>query len=385
MMIQAKNHMSISLNSNPPTLNIMKIKTNWTASLLAIVLLSGCAADTSEKTYAVIPVADAIGVEVKELDSKDISFVNSTVIPLELTDESMLGRVRVTNEGDGKLVMNSGEVIFFFDAKTGKHLSSISRKGRGSSEYLYCHNAIVNYDKNKVYVLDNGKISSYTFDGDYVKTVKNDSISSFATLNDDVYVAYNNPQSDHVYNYSLYDSDWNYIKGYDKYKEEAGANPHYINVLGCEIFNDKLYTYKDNSFYEITENEFKQALFLDKGAYSIPASVLGDMSKKTERMKYVWGDYGRIAGDYLLYDYVYNNKKHYDIWNISKGELVYRTTASGRGDKIGFPVNHNGTTVYMWPQYVQDNALYGILSADDVEKLGIENNDNPVVMRVEIQ
>ena len=361
----------------------MKNKTNWIASALALVLLSSCEVDTAEKSYVVIPVVDAIGVESKKLDDKDITFVNPTIIPLELTDKSMLGDVTIIGDEDGKLVVNDGQSVCLFNSSDGKYISSISHKGRAANEYLYCYQSVVDFKDSTIFILDEGKILSYTFDGDHIKTVRNDSIASMSQLNDDVFVAYNDPHSEHSYNYSLYDRDWNYIKGLYPFTKKEGVNPNVTSILTGRKFNDKLYTYIDNSFYEITNNDFQQSIFIDKGEYAMPAELLGSAKSS----KYItWDNNGMIVGDYLFYLYSYNDKLYLDIWGISKGELLYRSTMSRLGDgEMGFPVKYNGTTVYMWPRYVQGNALYGVLSADDVEKLGVDNNDNPVVLRVEIQ
>lgn len=89
-------------------------------------------------------------------------------IPLETTDESLVGNISKLLYEDGKLIVVDKEnnKILVFDAATGKFLNCIGHQGRGPKEFISLRDVVV--ADGKLYVLDMGKILTYKLSGEFV-------------------------------------------------------------------------------------------------------------------------------------------------------------------------------------------------------------------------
>ena len=353
-----------------------------TTIFMFLLLVSSC---SKEKLSDSLPVHALIGEGNTELTDKTI-FKNIKNISLETTEESLLGdNFRIISVDNEFIVLTERATVYFFDSNSGKYISSIARKGNGPEEYNTISDAIVDFKNEEIHIYDGNtnKIQLYSFNGGYKKTIMNDSIGTVNAFDDETFITYNSPTQTHTYNYALYDKQWNYIKGLNKRSEKENVitkNPSLVKYLSCFIFNNKSYTYKDNTLFEINESGFVPFLFIDKRGYAIPSEIMNDLSKKDKRANYIWGDFGRLAKNYFFFQYYYDYKKYKDIWDLSSKKLIFRNIASTRADKDGMSIDYNNNTLHVWPKHVQNNILYCILPSEDIS----ENEENPSILRIEL-
>lgn len=156
-----------------------------------------------------------------EFQSTDIDLLeNVTLVPLETTDESLLGECHIIDTYTDEIIVSDISSIYIFDGKTGKYKSKINKLGNGPEEYVSLNDVAVDYLNRSFYILDGqGAVKKFSFDGDYLKEYRNDSIVSMAFMKRTGFVAFNNSAKQYDYDINLYDKDWNLLKHLHKKQE----------------------------------------------------------------------------------------------------------------------------------------------------------------------
>ena len=143
-----------------------------TIILFITIVMGGC--KQSEAYNELITVDLTTSHPEKELILQD--FMNVEYIALETNDE-FITQGGLLAIGDKFIVVcnrsNDGE-IFFFDRKTGKGVKKINRKGQGSEEYTYINKAVLDENKNELFVNCAGtkKIFVYDLSGNFKRSFK---------------------------------------------------------------------------------------------------------------------------------------------------------------------------------------------------------------------
>ena len=141
----------------------MKMKHTLLAML--VCLLASCGGG-SQKTSDGMTIGMKTNAPVEEL------IKDATLIPLETTDDCLLGDLEKILESDGRLYIQDmkGTTIFVFDI-SGKFLYKIERRGEGPEEYL----EVADFDvmDGVIYVLSrvNKRILAYDEKGKCVKMI----------------------------------------------------------------------------------------------------------------------------------------------------------------------------------------------------------------------
>lgn len=140
--------------------------------LLAILSLSitSCQHNQSKKD-------DALNINLSnptKIDLNMSTFVSDIqYIPLETTDENLIGNINQLLLTDDKIIVVDQKTasIFFFDHK-GEYLYKIANKGVGPGQYTQINGVAVNQNKEEIYILDRKTLYVYTIKGDFEKAVQ---------------------------------------------------------------------------------------------------------------------------------------------------------------------------------------------------------------------
>ena len=145
-------------------MKVSKITRYFLYLLVYVVLLAAnpvSCSTQSENKYCKITLKQNVPIDeyVKSYDG---------YIPLETTDESLVGNISKLLYENGKLIVVDKEnnKILVFDAATGKFLNCVGHQGRGPKEFISLRDVVV--ADGKLYVLDMGKILTYKLSGEFV-------------------------------------------------------------------------------------------------------------------------------------------------------------------------------------------------------------------------
>ena len=325
-----------------------------------------------------IPLEESLpGNEVR--DETVLGRISADVIPLELTDASLLGDVYLVDDTEGRLVLCDNEKVYSFDSRQGTFLSCLSHKGEGPGEYLFISDVEVCPRDSSIVILDSmGKrINTYgMYDGRLKGSLSNDTIASFQLMGNGRWVSYNSPLAAVSYDICMYDAGWREATGVYGRKVQL----EYKGIIELHDFlssNGEVYTCLNDTVYHISESgAMFPSFYIAKGALRLPHEIASDLTQKHKRNEYVWGEQMCFSDDYCFLSYYYQRKKYFDVWNLQSGQLCYRNVVSSPSDRQGLPVQMMGQTIYAWPKYVKDNIFYCIaLREEAVEE------ENPFVLK----
>ncbi len=204
--------------------------------LLLTITLLGCSSNKKQE-----PISKS-GVPVINL-SEDVSTVPSLllsesaekleIVPLEMTDQSMLGEIRRIQVTDHNIWIDHGREFYIYRfSRSGKFLNKIGSIGQGPGEYTTYSTFLVDEDKKEVYIIANTNgVLAYDFEGNFKRKIVD--IQIILQLFSSVYDQYilNNQKFFATQNFALYrpidkDSLWSFVSlGDDFQKKKYFKNP----------------------------------------------------------------------------------------------------------------------------------------------------------------
>ena len=216
--------------------------------LLLIITLLGCSSNKKQE-----PISKS-GVPVINL-SEDVSTVPSLllsesaekleIVPLEMTDQSMLGEIRRIQVTDHNIWIDHGREFYIYRfSRSGKFLNKIGSIGQGPGEYTTYSTFLVDEDKKEVYIIANTNgVLAYDFEGNFKRKIVD--IQTILQLFSSVYDQYilNNQKFFATQNFALYrpidkDSLWSFVSlGDDFQKKKYFKNPAHVGKEELIIAN----------------------------------------------------------------------------------------------------------------------------------------------------
>lgn len=327
------------------------------------------------------------GIKDEVATSDKVSFSVHSVLTLEMTEASLLGNPRILDDAYGKLWLLDRNKVFAFDSQTGRFSSMINRRGEGAENYIYIADCVPTPD-GKVYLLDGAKhaFCVYTPEGDWVDGWRNDSIVSFAPIDNGGWIAFNSQQDTCMYDLCLYDADWQFLRGDRKRTAQLNFNgliPEYSFLR----MNNRAYVELSDTLYAVQGDGTLHAEFwLDEGTLKMPVSDKFDLNKENSRDAYIWRDYLCCSDNFCFISYMYQQKRYFDVWDIRSNQLRFRNVMSKPDDPFGLPVKVGDVEVRGWPFYSKDGLFYCVLDeASSAEVLQIEAECNPCVVRLTVE
>jgi hypothetical protein len=157
-----------------------------------------------------------------------------------------------------------------------------------------------------------------------------------------------------------------------------------LQINSIQNFNESPHIYTTDTLFQISIEAVLPILTIDKGSLKLPVEIASDIQRKSERQRYIWGEYGYLCGYYYFFYFAYSNQAYYDIWDTSSTSLLCRNIMSSPEDPKGLPFDLGGKLIYAWPKFVQNNRIYCVL---DFEQAGIiypqyDENDNPLILEI---
>ena len=173
-------------------------------------------------------------------------FTSQRIIPLETTDESLMGDIkRIKVYDDTYFILDSRNVIFRFD-KDGKYLSKIARQGRGRGEYLDIRS--IDVFEDEVYVLSSfeKKILTYSFDGEFLREIGLDEQYFDMAVEDSYILLFSNNCNNSFKNYVKISRNGEILDSWDDFITNTSfiQGGKFLNKQDGSIFYFKPFDYR---------------------------------------------------------------------------------------------------------------------------------------------
>ena len=248
------------------------------------LLLIGLFISCSRKPYGEFN-DKGIVVPINVNNNKEISFSrlfdSVSYIPLETTDEALVGIVEHMRIFGNNLCLLCDKNVLIFDTRTGNVITQISKFGNGPGEYQSLYDILINED-NLIQLLDmnSRKIRTYNFKGNFISEISLPSMSFAFSKKGDKYWLYNNnlQQEDITSQVICYEPATSKIREEIFPMNQKLSN--YFFVLEGNNFaqtDDGLLFFANprNQIFLIKENAVPEAVYtLDFGKHSLPGNFM---------------------------------------------------------------------------------------------------------------
>ena len=358
--------------------------------LLNLLIFLSC--KENDTSLIIIDIKNTLNRNVTEsFKLNDISN-NIRLIPVETNDSTLLGDFIIVGTNEEDIVIRDDNLtsykkaVYFINKNTGTVSSIIDNWGQGPHDYTRLGDVHLNNLSNTIYISDYSKTNEYTHEGNFIKSFKNDSIAFFRIFpNGDFAVSYS-PLVNNEFALGVYDSLWTQKrKGMPKVKGEFDM----VYFDGIFEFNRDLF-YKlahSDTLYRITIGFDEPYLVHSKGQYRLPDEIKANREQRDKYgYRYIQQDFGRLISKYYFLTYYYNEKFHYEIWNIENSSLVYKSIFSRDGGMSGVPIVIRGLIIYVWPAYVSNDSIYCIITAEDAITLlpELPKDTNQIILELKV-
>lgn len=237
------------------------MRLNLFVRLLLLVLVTSCSSNKSSEIQIEVPSVKASLDNPQVLRASDF-FEEITYVPLETSDDFLLGYIgRMAIQGNS-IYMMSGKSIYVFDLETGKGKLNISKLGSGPGEYKSLFDFIVDKKTSNIELLDNNgkKVFVYDSNGKYLRSLDLPFMPfSFCKQTDNLYSFYNSNLKSEIsstkivdYNVELHEKTNEYFPIDDKLAEYFFLGDEKVfsrssESLFCHISPvDTIYKFEEN-------------------------------------------------------------------------------------------------------------------------------------------
>jgi hypothetical protein len=358
---------------------------------MLLFFVSCCEKKEKKSDYFIVDLEKAISATNWEMKSLNDISSEYRLFPFETNDSCLLSSCRIKEVSDSDIWVSDKDVIYQFDRQTGKLLFKLDRKGQGAEEYISILDFAVDTKLKILFVYDlhKQKIIKYDFRGIFLGYIDNNFIGSLGLIDDNFVVSYS-PFSDIPFHIGIYDKNWNVVQQFIHRNMEINQKD-IINFDMLSKFNGQYFlkTAFADTVYKINKESFERYLIVSAGNLKPPIETLTVLSKqnKQKRHQYISREYGKIISKYYFSQYYFQMKVYQDIWDLSKCSLVYRNLRTSPESKNGFPfVLDDKKTIYVEPEFVSDNCLYGIVPVEELQDIvpNVKDDDNPFIIEIKI-
>lgn len=311
------------------------------------------------------------------------------VVPIQTLENCLMAQPRICWAADTILILKDRGNIYQLNSTTGEIRTKIAKQGKGPGEYLMVGDVVCDPLSGKIYVCDLAhKMNTYDMDGRFLSSVSLDFVGGFNQLPDGNFVITYYPSAERTQCVGIYDSLWHPIAGFISVRDQSQQNLNgFISVETINRYNNDCY-YKSalgDTLYHISSSNLTPILVLNQGSLRLPAEIANDVSRKRERAKHLFGEYGYLSENYYFTSYYYNNRKYYDIWDIYTATLIYRNVQGSPDEPEGVELTVDGKRVRIWPKYIADETLYGIVEPESEIVSGLSEDSNPILVKVKLR
>ncbi len=286
-----------------------------------------------------------------------------------------------------KIIIADGLRVLFYSAKDFKLLRTFGKKGEGPQEFLGYDDGVCvlpSLSPDSLVIDSIEKISFYTKDGDFKKSIKTKNANYFRSLGDDEYfVGFSVfPENNILYGgIGLYDHKFNKVKSIGKFKEpflQIKVNPlEYRRPLPI-VYDNKLFLDRPDGSFDVFDKKGNLLYTFKYDFERIPVTnahkkLTIELLKLDPRIK----DKFQQFKSRIVFDKYFPIMKHYDINDgkiyvltykevDNKNEFIVLDTKGKFIKKILFPMK-SVSFVEPYPYTINKGKIYQLVENDDKE------------------
>lgn len=392
------NHKFLYLNENYSHLRcsiiiiieFMKINILLKLTLLSAIALSCTSSKSSDDFEEILSIKATVNNSQTLLASD--YFDEISYVPLETSDDYLLGYVGRMIVENNSIYLMSGKSIYVFDLNTGKGTLNLSKLGNASGEYKSLFDFIVDKKSGNLELLDNNdrKIYIYDSEGNFLSTHNLPFMPfSFYKKEQNMYSFYNSNLESKISSAKIVE--------YDLEHQEKGREYFPINKKMAEYFflgDEKIFDYSSkgvychispvDTIYKYEEDlGFIPVLHLDFGKNAPPPSFyknryadIMEFSEAAKKNDYI----------YALSNFALNGQDDI-LFSYRLGKTFFWTLRFGKNEECTIDALHddfNFAKAYHLTYHnsiysLDDDYLYFLISSEQFVNLLDDGTKTPVV------
>jgi hypothetical protein len=370
------------------------------AQFLLVILMIGCSSSNNRnKSLISINLPGVIDTKQEVPLSKYVNKLE--YIPLELTNESVIGRaMELVLTPDYIIVRNyanAKSLILLFDRRTGKFVRHIGEVGKGPEEYMIPSNCFFNPYNSLIYAQGAGRTSirTYNLEGEFLEsfdlpgihesTNKSEvrrlsSIDQF--LDADTFVSYVENLSGNIDERVVIFSKTKTLKSFPNFKKFVIGNhdKDYIVEYQLPVFFcwNKTISFKEKSndtLFSVSRDGLIPRLLLNYGNFNYPYilsrnEALDEIYKPKDHFEILFA-FENSRYLFFVFSFKRNEivKGMMDTYLIVFDKITHRTVVSQNNeDHFGSFKNDIDGFLSFTPRILTDeNELVGVLQASEIK------------------
>lgn len=276
-----------------------------------------------------------------------------SIVILETTPESLIRRPNKVIVTDDKVFIKDQDILHIFRSD-GKHISTISNRGRGPTEYTQLNDFCFLKASEQIVISSHSSVHYYNLDGNFIKKVSTPWRVFYIDGMDDRFTVSPITISDNIelnYNLVLTDKSFNIIDRRDKLPIWEGP---FFSLTGTEIrsynLGDEIIyaSYHGDSIYRITKSgiELHRIINFDNKHH-----VTGVQTQVHDIYSHI---IYRESKKHFTLSYSYNGESHFMIYEKdSKDSYAHIKVPFAGFDNI----NDNGPYMFVRPGNLKETLL----------------------------
>ena len=348
--------------------------------ILLVTLVTFCFGIQKDDKILKLDILAETKYELKNLSevSSDIQY-----IPLQTTDNSLMGVVRRIRVTDKNLYISTVDQVFCFN-KDGQYLNKLNKRGRGPGEYSNLFDFDISYDDNYIVIISLQCLMIYKKSGNEYAFFKKVNYfpdkANFIPDQNYILLSYSTADGQVPFHQILINMNGdtlNYKPNYFRLKQ-SGPTIGLLFENVSYIFKNAVYFKEllNDTIFRIDENQqIDPYLILDSGGKKPSAEDRANGIVFNQRMaEYLIFTHIMEVSHYLFFSYTYNKEVKYIMYDKTDKRKYAINNKTFLYDDIAGGINFK-------PTFCDNNKFYSLTDALTVKKhVSSEtyNNSKPI-------
>jgi len=390
------------------------MKHNLLIISVLLILFSSCTSTGSSEGQFKLPSLKATLNNAQTLRLSDC-FEEVSYIPLETSDDFLLGYIgKMLIEGN-TIYFLSGKSIYSFDLNSGKGKMNLSKLGNGPGEYKSLFDFVIDKNTRHIELLDNNgkKIFVYDLNGNFQKSLSLPFMPfAFFKKTSSLYCFYNNNLKSDISSSKIVDYDVEHQNKYNEYFPINEKMAEYFFLGDEKVFNqsskgfychispiDTIYKYAEGMGFvpafhlDFTDNTAPSAFYEEK------YRDIMEFSEAANRNGYIYAlsNFAINGNDDIIFSYRFGKTFYWTLRLGLKSESTIKALLDDFNFSEAFPLSYQNSSYWL-----DDDYLYFLITGEQfvhlcengakndammtlLRKTDITDQSNPIIVKCRLK